>query len=60
MYTKSKQLSIALSQEMAPSARMVAYYITPENQIVSDSLNFHIDTNPKPEVSLHFHFEVTI
>ncbi|XP_067945401.1 CD109 antigen-like [Watersipora subatra] len=53
MYKRSKQLSIALSQDMAPSARIVAYYITPEKQVISDSLNFHIDLNSvhQPEAS---------
>lgn len=51
MYTKSKQLSIALTQDMAPSARIVAYYITPTGHVVTDSLNFYIEANPSHQVS---------
>lgn len=45
MYTRNRQLSIALSQDMAPTARLVAYYLTTDGQVVADSLSFHINNN---------------
>lgn len=47
----SKQLSIALSQDMVPSAKIVAYLITTEGQVVSDSVSFHVDSSGENKVS---------
>ena len=46
----SRQLSIALSKDMMPTAKIVAYYITPGGYVVADSLSFHIQPNRKNQV----------
>ena len=42
MASTQKTFSVALSREMVPSARIVAYYIL-NGEVVSDALNFHVN-----------------
>lgn len=51
MYTRSKQISVALSQQMIPTAKLVAYLITPDGQVVADGLNFHVQPSFQHQVS---------
>ena len=37
-----KTFSVALSREMAPSSRLVAYFIY-NSEVVAATLNFHVD-----------------
>ena len=51
MYSRKKQLSIALSQQMLPTAKLVAYIITPDDgQVVADALNFHVHPSDAHQV----------
>lgn len=52
MYSRNKLFSVALSREMAPSARIVAYFVAHDGQVVADSLNFHVNGSKLHEVSL--------
>ena len=42
MQSTQKTFSVALSRDMVPSSRIVAYYIL-NGEIVSDALNFHVN-----------------
>ena len=42
MDAMQKTFSLALSREMAPSARIVAYFIY-NGEVVSGAMNFHVD-----------------
>ena len=42
MQSTQKTFSVALSRDMVPSSRMVAYYIL-NGEVVSDALNFHVN-----------------
>ena len=50
MYSRNKLFSVALSRDMAPSARIVAYFVAPDGQVVVDSLNFHVNGTQLHEV----------
>ena len=55
MSASQKTFSVALSRDMVPSARIVAYYII-NGEVVADSLNFFVNgshMNPvSPYISL--------
>lgn len=51
MYSRNKLFSVALSREMAPSARIVAYFVAYDSQVVADSLNFYVNGSRLHEVS---------
>jgi len=53
MYSRNKLFSVALSRDMAPSARILAYLIAPDGQVVADSLNFHVNGSKLHQVRDH-------
>jgi len=52
MYSRNKLFSVALSREMAPSARIIAYFVAPDGQMVADSHNFHVNGSGLHEVGV--------
>lgn len=50
MYSRNKLFSVALSREMAPNARIIAYFVAPDGQMVVDGLNFHVNGSRLHEV----------
>ncbi|XP_013420589.1 CD109 antigen isoform X3 [Lingula anatina] len=55
MMARQKTFSVALSQNMAPNARIVAYYIRTDGEVVADSLNFHVNGSWQDNVKLRFY-----
>ena len=51
MDSMQKSFSLALSREMAPSARIVAYFIY-NSEVVTAALNFHVDDTKLRTVQL--------
>ncbi|XP_067945402.1 CD109 antigen-like [Watersipora subatra] len=51
MYGMSKQIALALSQDMFPSSKFLAYFITPNSQVIADSLNFHVDNGKQGQLT---------
>lgn len=43
MNSRNRLLSLAISRKMVPSAKIVAFYVAPDGQVASDSLQFHVD-----------------
>lgn len=41
--TMSKTFSVAVSRDMAPVARVIAFYVKPDGEVVADSLTFYIN-----------------
>ncbi len=42
MKSRQKTFSIALSRSMVPNARILVYCVTPDGEVLTDSLNFHV------------------
>jgi len=64
MYSRHKLISVALSKDMAPSAKIVAFFISPANSASSFDQNFGStsDTSMQSQVaadSLQFHVDST-
>ena len=53
MYSRNKLFSVALSRDMSPSAKIVAFYVAPDRQVAADSLQFHVDGTKLHNVSIH-------
>ena len=45
MHSRNKLLSVAISRDMSPSAKIVAFYVAPDGQLSADSLQFHVDAS---------------
>ena len=43
MTARQKTFSIALSRDMAPSARILVWYLRPDGEVVTDALNFYVN-----------------
>lgn len=43
MNSRTRLLSIPVTIDMVPSAKIVVFYITPDGQIIADSLVYHVD-----------------
>jgi len=43
MQSRQKTFSIALSRDMLPYAHIVVYAIPPSGEVITDSLDFHVD-----------------
>ena len=56
MYSRNKLFSVALSREMAPNARIIAYFVAPDGFVVADSLNFHVNGSRLHEVSVLLYY----
>lgn len=54
MYAKQKIFSVAVSRDMVPSARIIAYLIAPDNQVVVDSFNFFVNGTRMHQMSVKF------
>ena len=52
MYSRNKLFSVALSREMSPSAKIVAFFISPDGQVSADSIQFNVDGTQLHDVSL--------
>ncbi|KAL7646788.1 UNVERIFIED_CONTAM: hypothetical protein RMT77_002043 [Armadillidium vulgare] len=52
-----KTISIPVSSEMAPSFTIVVYYMTQENEIISDSLTVPVDSISRHKVRLHINMD---
>ena len=50
----SAGIPIIVTREMAPSARIVAYFVQPDREIVADGLNFVVDEIYENKVSTLF------
>lgn len=50
MYSRNKLFSVALSRDMSPSAKIVAFYISPNGQVSADSIQFNVDGTQLHEV----------
>ena len=50
MKVKQKTFSVAMSRDMVPSARLLAYYIY-DGEVVSDCLNFFVNGTRQNTVS---------
>ena len=46
----SKTFAVALSRDMQPTARIVAYYVRSDGEVVSDSLTFFVNGSKDREV----------
>ena len=53
MNATQKTFSLALSRDMVPNARIVVFCLLHSNEIIADSLSFHVAGIAKDEVSLH-------
>ena len=53
MTSLQKTFSVALSRDMVPSSRLVAYYII-NGEVVADALNFHVNGTIMNEVKCHY------
>lgn len=51
MYSRNKLFSVAISRDMSPSAKIVAFFIAPNGQVAADSLHFHVDGTKLHDVS---------
>lgn len=51
-----KTISIPVSSEMAPSFTIVVYYMTQENEIISDSLTVPVDSISRHKVIITTYF----
>ena len=52
MNSRNRLLSLAISRQMAPSAKIVAFYIAPDGQVAADSLQFNVDASHLHKVCL--------
>ncbi len=52
-HTFSMTLAPNLARRLAPSARVVTWYITENGEIISDSLDFNVDGAFANDVCLH-------
>ncbi|XP_060566096.1 CD109 antigen-like isoform X2 [Ruditapes philippinarum] len=43
-----------LTRDMTPSARFIAYYVKPDDEVVADGLNFFIENIFENKVTIHF------
>ncbi|XP_064641488.1 CD109 antigen-like isoform X2 [Lineus longissimus] len=54
MTARQKTFSVALSRDMIPKARVVAYYIRPDREVVADALNFFVNGTRLYDVKVEF------
>ncbi|XP_067928326.1 CD109 antigen-like [Watersipora subatra] len=54
MFSRNKLFSVALSRDMAPNARIIAYFVAADGQVVVDSLNFNVNGSRLHEMTLRF------
>lgn len=52
MQSSQKTFSVALSRDMVPSSRIVAWYIL-NGEVISDALNFHVNGSSLNPVEVH-------
>ena len=43
MMSLQKTFSMAVSRDMVPNARMLIYAMTEDGEVLTDSINFHVD-----------------
>ena len=53
MYSRSRLLSIPVTINMVPGAKILVFYITPDGQVIADSLMFHVDATRNGKVGLN-------
>ena len=58
MHSRNKLLSVAISRDMSPSAKIVAFYVAPDGQLSADSLQFHVDASGLHKVWQEIYFTV--
>ena len=54
---KTPDISLGLTPEMAPSARLVVYQILPNNEVAADSMPFEVSSNYPMQVGVGFSAE---
>ena len=51
-YSRTAIVRFKLTRDMTPSARFIAYYVKPDDEIVADGLNFFIENIFENKVSI--------